>query len=86
MTLTPWDILWIQTAIERYEETFPDRPSPSPAEALAWQANLSAIESLSGEGSQTTTCTRGLRSKASATIQVWWHKIVLPIVGRIRPL
>jgi hypothetical protein len=86
MTLTPWDILWIQTAIERYEETYPDRPSPSPAEALAWHANQSGIESRPAERSQTTACARDLRSKVSATIRVWWHKIVLPIVARIRPL
>jgi hypothetical protein len=41
--LTPWDMFVIQTAIERYEEKFPDRPSPSPAEALAWHANQSGI-------------------------------------------
>ena len=39
MTPTPWEIVWIQTAIERYEETFPNRPSPSLADALAWHAN-----------------------------------------------
>jgi hypothetical protein len=80
MTLTPWDMLVIQTAIERYEKTFPNRPSPSPAEALAWwHANQSGIESRPGERSLITACTRRLRSRASAPIRVWWHKIVLPI-------
>ena len=29
MTLTPWDMFVIQTAIDRYEKAFPDKPSPS---------------------------------------------------------
>jgi hypothetical protein len=86
MTLTPWDMFIIQTAIERYERTFPDRPSPSPAEALAWHANQSEIESQPAVRSQFTACTRGLRSRGSAPIRVWWHKIVLPVMARIRLL
>jgi hypothetical protein len=35
MTLTPWDKFVIQTAIHRYEKAFPDKPSPSLAEALS---------------------------------------------------
>ena len=38
MTLTPSDMLAIQSAIDAYEERFPNRPSPSAAEALAWRA------------------------------------------------
>ena len=38
MTLTPTDILKIQSAIERYEKRFPHKPSPSAEDALAWQA------------------------------------------------
>jgi hypothetical protein len=38
MTITPRDILEIQFAIDRYEKAFPDKPSPTPEEALAWQA------------------------------------------------
>ena len=86
MTLTPWDMFVIQTAIERYEETFPDRPSPWPAEALAWHANQRGIESREAVCSRITACARGLRSRMSATIRVWWHKRVLPIAARIRPL
>jgi hypothetical protein len=86
MTLTPWDMFVIQTAIERYEETFPDRPSPSPADALAWHANQSGIGSRPADRSQITACARGLRSRTSVAIRVWWHKIVLPLVARIRPL
>jgi hypothetical protein len=38
MTLTPSDMLAIQSAIDSYEDRFPNRPSPSAAEALAWRA------------------------------------------------
>jgi hypothetical protein len=37
MTLTPSDILEIQSAIDGYEKRFPRKPSPSVAEALAWR-------------------------------------------------
>jgi hypothetical protein len=86
MMLTPWDMIVIQTAIERYEEKFPDRPSPSPTEALAWHANQSRIESRPAVRNQITACARGLRSRTPVTIRVWWRKIVHPIVARIRPL
>ena len=36
--MTPIDILKTQNAIDRYEKAFRRRPSPSAAEALAWQA------------------------------------------------
>jgi hypothetical protein len=86
MMLTPWDMFVIQTAIERYEEKFPDRPSPSPAEALAWHANQSRIESRPTVRNRITACARGLRSRTSVTIRVCWRKIALPVVARIRPL
>ncbi len=38
MPMTPRDILEIQTAMDRYEKKFPRKPSPTPAEALAWKA------------------------------------------------
>jgi hypothetical protein len=38
MTLTPSDMLAIQSAIDAYENRFPHRPSPSAEEALAWRA------------------------------------------------
>jgi hypothetical protein len=41
MTLTPSDMLAIQSAIDAYEERFPHRPSPSAAEALAWRSGNS---------------------------------------------
>jgi hypothetical protein len=80
MTLTPWDMFVIQTAIESYEKTFPDRPSPSPAEALAWYANQSGIESRTTVRSRIMAFARGLRSRTFAPIRVWWHKIVPPFI------
>jgi hypothetical protein len=41
MTLTPSDMLAIQSAIDAYENRFPRRPSPSAEEALAWRAGNS---------------------------------------------
>jgi hypothetical protein len=41
MTLTPSDMLAIQSAIDAYENRFPNRPSPSAEEALAWRAGNS---------------------------------------------
>ena len=38
MSLTFSDVFAIQAAIDAYEMKFPNRPSPSPEEALAWQA------------------------------------------------
>lgn len=38
MTLTPADMLNIQSAIDRYEKKFPRKPSPSAKDALAWEA------------------------------------------------
>jgi hypothetical protein len=84
MTLTPWDMFVIQTAIERYEKAFLDRPSPSPAEALAWYANQSGIESRPGVA-RVTIPSRGLGSRALAVIRIWFHKIVLPIWLAIVP-
>jgi hypothetical protein len=35
--LSPMDILVIQNAMEEYSQKYPDRPTPSAEEALAWQ-------------------------------------------------
>jgi hypothetical protein len=48
MTLTPSDMFEIQSAIDQYERTFPRKPSPSPAEALAWQAGKRGRQPRSG--------------------------------------
>jgi hypothetical protein len=64
MTLTPWDMFVIQTAIDRYEKAFPDKPSPSVAEALEWNANQS------GPGRERR---QSPWSRASDFILTWWH-------------
>ncbi|MGB8535362.1 MAG: hypothetical protein WCD57_03035 [Acidobacteriaceae bacterium] len=38
MSLTFSDVFAIQAAIDAYEMKFPDRPTPSPEDALAWRA------------------------------------------------
>jgi hypothetical protein len=48
MALTFTDVFAIQAAIDAYEIKFPDRPSPSPEEALAWQAGGRGRKQLSG--------------------------------------
>jgi hypothetical protein len=35
--LSPMDILVIQNAMEEYSQKYPERPTPSAEEALAWQ-------------------------------------------------
>jgi hypothetical protein len=71
--LTPWDMFVIQTVIERYRRRFrtgPFRPPQSP-----WRGTPIGGELNRG---QVTAWARGLRSRTSMTIRVWWHKIVLP--------
>lgn len=48
MSLTFSDVFAIQAAIDAYEMKFPDRPTPSPEEALAWQAGSRGRKPLSG--------------------------------------
>jgi hypothetical protein len=48
MSLTFTDVFAIQAAIDAYEMKFPERPSPSPEEALAWQAGSRGRKPLSG--------------------------------------
>jgi hypothetical protein len=83
MTLTPWDMFLIQTAFDRYEKRFPDKPSPSPAEALSWHATQSARRSRPDVRGQIMVYARGLSSRASESIPVWWQTIVLPRVGAL---
>ena len=73
MTLTPWDMFVIQTAIDRYEKAFPNRPSPSLAEALEWNAKRnrgglrSKVQGPDGERRQSPW------SRACDFILAWWH-------------
>ncbi len=48
MSLTFTEVFAMQAAIDAYESKFPDRPSPSPEEALAWQAGSRRRKPLSG--------------------------------------
>jgi hypothetical protein len=47
MPLTFTEVFAIQAAIDAYENKFPDRPSPSPEEALAWKAGGNRRKPLS---------------------------------------
>jgi hypothetical protein len=76
MTLTPWDMFVIQTAIDRYEKAFPDKPSPSPAEALEWNAKQSRHDSRSN-------VRQSLWSKASEAILTWWQTGALLRAGTV---
>jgi hypothetical protein len=73
MALTPWDMFVIQTAIDRYEKAFPDKPSPSLAEALEWSANQSRRESRSNVRGLGIYRPQSLRSRASEFVLMWWH-------------
>ena len=66
MTLTPWDMFVIQTAIDRYEKAFPDKPSPSLAEALEWSAKQSRRDLRSN-------MRQNLWSRTSEAILTWWQ-------------
>ena len=80
MTLTPWDMFVIQTAIDRYEKAFPDKPSPSLAEALEWNANHSGRDTRSSvrpEGD----IRQSVWSRASGLILMWWRSSSHPRIG-----
>jgi hypothetical protein len=72
MTLTPTDILKIQTAIDRYEKKFPRKPSPSVAEALAWQAGKRGAEPRTDESTRIGLSEWGGWSRARESLLVWW--------------
>jgi hypothetical protein len=84
MTLTPSDILEIQSAIDEYEKRFPRKPSPSVAEALAWRlgkrkaAMRAAVQShtdpaSSGMGADPSQreCNRRARTWKKTRLRVW---------------
>jgi hypothetical protein len=73
MTLTPWDMFVIQTAIDRYEKAFPDRPSPSVAEALEWNAHQSKREPHVKLRGARGSLPQSLWSRASEFIKTRWH-------------
>jgi hypothetical protein len=73
MTLTPWDMFVIQTAIDRYEKAFPHKPSPSLAEALEWNANQSGYDLHATGRKPDSNRRQSLWSRASGGILTWWH-------------
>jgi hypothetical protein len=77
MTLTPWDMFVIQTAIDRYEKAFPDKPSPSLAEALEWNANQGGRDSRATGRRPDSNRRQSLWSRASEVILTWWRTSVL---------
>lgn len=76
MTLTPWDMFVIQTAIDRYEKAFPLKPSPSLAEALEWTAKQSGHDSRSN-------VRQSLWSRASEVILTWRYTSALLRAGAL---
>ena len=67
--LSPMDILVIQNAIEEYSRKFPEHPTPSAAEALAWQFE----EHSRGKKQRQTTATEepaGVR--LFEVLRGWW--------------
>jgi hypothetical protein len=72
MTLTPWDMFVIQTAIDRYEKAFPDKPSPSLAEALEWNASRGGRDSRATRRTPDSNRRQSLWSRASEVILTWW--------------
>jgi hypothetical protein len=86
MTLTPSDILEIQSAIDGYEKKFPHRPSPSVAEALAWrqgkrEARDPGLSGIDTESSR-QECNRPVGTRAKIRLRVWYirkHRAGLPL-------
>ena len=74
MTLTPTDILKIQSAIERYEKRFPHKPSPSAEDALAWQAGKPRSEPWSIARDRSVLSRRGIWSWICQSLRVWRQK------------
>jgi hypothetical protein len=73
MTLTPWDMFVIQTAIDRYEKAFPGKPSPSLAEVLEWNAKQGRRESRSKVRGSGSGRPQSLWSRTSEFILTWWQ-------------
>ena len=66
MTLTPMDMLKIQSAIARYEKRFPRKSSPSASEALAWADGKGEREWL--------VYTRRAWARTLDRCVMWWRK------------
>jgi hypothetical protein len=86
MTLTPSDILEIQSAIDRYEKKFPRRPSPSVAEALAWRQGKREARDPGSSGIDTESsrqeCNQIAGTGGKIRLRVWYvrkHRPGLPL-------
>jgi hypothetical protein len=71
VTLTPTDILKIQSAIERYEKRFPRKPSPSADDALAWHAGKRWSLPRSNARDRSALSHRGIWSWICQSLRVW---------------
>jgi hypothetical protein len=67
--LGPLDILVIQNAIEEYSRKYPDRPTPSAEEALAWRLNSRGKGKKQQQAS--VTAERG-RMRIFESLRTWW--------------
>ena len=79
MSLSPVDIFAIQSALDRYEKAFPDRPSPSPATALVWKAGDREFQPENREDSLTNEC--GRLSWLWESFLIWWEVSAVPRIG-----
>jgi hypothetical protein len=67
--LGPLDILVIQNAIEAYSRKYPDRPTPSAEEALAWRLNSRSRGKKRQQAS--VTAERG-PLRIFESLRTWW--------------
>jgi hypothetical protein len=68
-------MLKIQSAIDAYEKKFPRRPSPTAAEALAWQASKGKRKWNSAGRANATK--DAVRSTFWQAIVGWWKRIAI---------
>jgi hypothetical protein len=68
-------MLKIQSAIDAYEKKFPRKPSPTAAEALAWQAGKWKRRGHSAD--QATANKDAPRSSLWQSLLGWWKRIAI---------
>jgi hypothetical protein len=74
MTLNSTDILNIQSAIDRYEQRFPGKPSPSAEDALAWQTDKRRSLPRSNTRGRSELGRRGIWFWLCQALRVWQQK------------
>jgi hypothetical protein len=67
--LSPMDILVIQNAMEEYSREYPDRPTPSAEEALAWQFSNRGRRK---KRRQTNATEERVRVRLFESLRGWW--------------